>query len=76
MATQARFVKYMSPILESLRELGGSARPREVYDAVARKLQLSDAERDEDNRSGSPRLENEVAWARFYLVRTGYLDSS
>lgn len=76
MATQARFVKYMSPILESLRELGGSARPREVYDAVARKLQLSDAERDEENRSGSPRFENEVAWARFYLVRTGYLDSS
>ena len=76
MATQARFVKYMSPILESLRELGGSARPREVYDAVARKLQLSDAERDEENRSGSPRFENEVAWARFYLVRSGYLDSS
>lgn len=76
MATQARFVRYMSPILESLRELGGSARPREVYDSVARKLEISDAERDEENRSGTSRFENEVAWARFYLVRTGYLDSS
>jgi len=76
MGTQARFVRYMSPILESLRELGGSARPREVYDAVAAKLRLTDEERDDKNRSGAPRFENEVAWARFYLVRTGYLDSS
>ena len=76
MATQARFVRYMSPILESLRELGGSARPREVYTAVAAKLLISNAERDEENRSGTSRFENEVAWARFYLVRTGYLDSS
>ena len=56
MATQARFVRYMSPILESLRELGGSARPREVYSAVAAKLEIDDAERDEENRSGSSRL--------------------
>ncbi len=76
MTTEARFARYMSPILESLRELGGSARPREVYDAVAVKLNISDAERDVENQSGTSRFENEVAWARFYLVRTGYLDSS
>lgn len=76
MATEARFARYMNPIIDSLRELGGSARPREVYDAIAVKLGISDVERDEENQSGSSRFENEVAWARFYLVRTGYLDSS
>lgn len=76
MTTEARFAKYMSPILESLRDLGGSARPREVYDAVASRLEITSAERDQENESGTSRFENEVAWARFYLARTGYLDSS
>ena len=76
MTTEARFAQYMGPILVALRELGGSARPREVYDAVAGLLKITDEERNAENQSGTSRFENEVAWARLYLVRTGYLDSS
>src|SRR5713101_6289268 len=72
----SRFARYMNSVLDALRELGGSARPGEVYDWIAQRLGISDAERSEDNRSGASRFENDVAWARFYLVRTGYLDSS
>src|SRR5882724_154758 len=72
----SRFAQYMNPILDALRQLGGSARPGEVYDWVAQRLGIPDAVRNEKNKSGGCRFENEVAWARFYLVRSGYLDSS
>ncbi len=65
----------MNPLLDALREKGGQARPREIYDAVAQKLDLSEEERTVTNKNGYPRFENQIAWARSYLVKTGYLDS-
>lgn len=76
MALGARFARYFNPVLSALRTLGGSARPREVYDKVAEDLHLPEAVLAEENQGGASRYENDVAWARFYLVRTGYLDSS
>jgi restriction system protein len=72
----SRFARYLNPVLAAVRTLGGSARPREVYDYVARTLGISDAERSIPNQSGVSRFENDVAWARFYLARAGYLDAS
>lgn len=44
---------------------------------IARNLHLSDAEQSEPLPSGvQTRLENQVHWARFYLAKTGYIDSS
>ena len=71
-----RFTRYMNPVLDALRSLGGSARPPEVYDWIAEHLPVSDAERAERNRSGGSRFENDVAWVRFYFARAGYIDSS
>lgn len=76
MPLAARFSRYMNPVLAALRDLGGSARPGEVYDWVAKNHRISEAERAEKLRSGGSRFENDVAWARFYLARSGYLDSS
>jgi restriction system protein len=76
MAIGSRFAHYLNPVLDALRDLGGSARPREVYDWVAKHLNVSDAKRSEANKSGESRFENDVAWARFYLVRSAYVDSS
>lgn len=76
MAIGSRFARYINPILAALHDLGGSARPGEVFDWIANELGISDEERAEEHRSGGSRFENDVAWARFYLVRTGYLDSS
>ncbi len=76
MAIRARFGRYINSVLEALRDLGGSARPREVYDWVAEHLSIPDEARAVQNKSGVSRFENDVAWARHYLVKAGLVDSS
>jgi len=58
-------------VLDALREIGGSATPREVYDAVARLAKVPDEKRFAKLGSGSLRFPNQVAWARQYLVWEG-----
>jgi len=72
---ESEFLKFMNPLLDALREKGGQARPREVYDWIAQKLHLSEEQRTATLKSGSLKFENQIAWARSYLVKTGYLDS-
>jgi len=72
----AKFVRYFGPLLNALRGLGGSAKADEAVDRVADDLKLSDDILNETLPSGGSRFRNQVAWARFYLVREGLLDSS
>lgn len=72
----ARFTKYFGPLLDALRDLGGSARPSEAAERIAESLGISQAEQDEVLDSGSARFYNAVQWARFYLVREGLIDGS
>lgn len=72
----AKFVRYFGPLLNALRGLGGSAKADEAVDRVAADLKLSDAVLNETLPSGGSRFRNQVAWARFYLVREGLVDSS
>lgn len=72
----AQFVRYFGPLLDALRGLGGSGTPDEVVERIAADLKLSDEVQNELLPSGEPRYRNQVAWARFYLVREGLLDSS
>src|ERR1019366_4115543 len=72
----ARFVRYFGPLLDALRALGGSGTPDEVVERIALDLKLSDDVQNETLSSGESRFRNQVAWARFYLVREGLLDSS
>lgn len=74
--SKAEFVKWFGPVLDALRDLGDSGRPREVYDRIAKNLNLSDEVLDETLKSGGSRFRNQVAWARQYLVWEGMLDSS
>lgn len=70
------FVKYMGPVLEALKELGGSARPAEVEAKVVDILHVPDEVQDEQLASGGSRFRNRIHWARFYLSKAGFLDSS
>lgn len=72
----AQFVKYFGPLLDALRKLGGSGTPDEVVEKIAIDLTLPDEVQNDLLPSGEPRFRNQVAWARFYLVREGLLDSS
>jgi restriction system protein len=71
-----KFVQFFSPVMEALKELGGSGRPSEVRDVISRQLNISDQDRTELLEGGAPRFDNQVAWARFYLVKAGLVDSS
>jgi restriction system protein len=66
----------MGPILDALRELGGSGKPREVCDLIAERQGLSDKTLEETLKSGQTRYYNQVHWARQYLVWEGLLDGS
>ena len=75
--TSSQFTKYIAPVVDAIRELGGSGRPDEVRAVIARDLHISDAEQSEPLPSGvQTRFENQVHWARFYLAKAGYIDSS
>lgn len=71
-----QFVRYFGPVINALKELGGSGRPAEVRDKVAELLRMAESEQNETTESGQSRFNNQVAWARFYLVKAGLLDSS
>lgn len=71
-----KFLRYFGPLLDALRKLGGSGTPDEVVEQIAADMNLSDEEQNEEVPSGGSRLKTNVAWARFYLVREGLLDSS
>jgi restriction system protein len=75
--TTSQFARYIGPVLQAIRELGGSGRPDEIRTAIARDLRISDAEQSAPLPSGvQTRFENQVHWARFYLAKAGYIDSS
>lgn len=74
--TKTEFVKWFGPLLDALRDLGDSGRPREVSDKIAKNLNLPDTILDETLKSGGSKFHNQVAWARQYLVWEGYLDAS
>lgn len=72
----AQFVRFFGPLLDALRGLGGSAKPDEAVDRVSTDLKISDEVLNETLPSGGSRFRNQVAWARFYLVREGFISSS
>jgi hypothetical protein len=69
--------KYVNPVLNAIKRLGGSARPGEVCSVVAKDLGLEGTPKlKELLKSGASRFENKVAWVRLYLALDGYLDRS
>ena len=72
-STQAEFTKWFGPLLNALRELGGSGRPKEVVEEIAKAEKIKDSQREEVMKSGILRFDNQVAWARKYLVWEGLI---
>lgn len=62
--------------MDALRELGGSAKPREASDRIAENQALQDSKLEEQLSSGQSRFYNQVAWARQYLAWEGLIDTS
>jgi restriction system protein len=72
----AEFARFCIPVLQTLKEMGGSGNASEVVDAVLARLKIPEAEQQVVNKNGQSRIENQIQWARFYMFRAGYMDSS
>jgi hypothetical protein len=69
-------MQYVNPLLAALRKLGGAGRPQQVFQFITRELALPSDVLGERLTSGGSRFENQVAWARWYLVNAGFIDGS
>jgi restriction system protein len=71
-----QFIRFFRPIIEVLKETGGSGTAAEVLDHVIEKMSISESEQVVTNKNGQSRVRNQIYWAKFYLAKAGYIDSS
>jgi len=70
------FLRFMIPVQKTLQQLGGSGRPAEVKPMVLEMFDFSEEELNQKNENGRSKIENQIHWARQYLVYGGYIDPS
>lgn len=70
------FLRFIGPVLETIKRLGGSARAGEVTDEVLKHLGISESEQAETTTNGQSRVRNQIGWARFYLTKGHLLQES
>lgn len=75
-AKGAAFLRYVMPIVEILKEFGDSGTSSEVTDRVIERLGITDDELAVTTTNGQSRERNRIGWARFYLAKANYLESS
>jgi len=74
---KTEFVKWLGPILDTLRDLGGSAKPKEITQLIGEKYKLPEEKLTARyEKSGVLKFQNQLAWARQYLVWEELLASS
>ena len=75
--SNAAFLRWFAPIIQAIKDLGGSAKPKEVRAKIIENEQLTDAEISEvRGKSKVNKFANDVQFARNYLVYEGLIDKS
>ena len=75
--SNASFLRWFAPLIKALKDMGGSATPVDARNKIIENEQLSDDEVNETRgKNNVNKFENEVAFARSYLVKAGYIDKS
>jgi len=72
----SQFVRFFKPIIEVLKESGGSGTTAEIIDRVIEKMRIPESEQEVTLKNGQSRVRNQVQWARLYLAYAGYIDAS
>jgi restriction system protein len=72
----ARFLVYLRPLVEVLRNTGGSGSTADVIDQVIEYMKIPEGEVAKTIASGVSRVRNQIEWARMYLVKADLMDSS
>lgn len=76
-SSKAAFLHWFAPLIQALRDLGGSGTPAEARAKIIENEQLSEDEINQTRgKNNVNKFENEVAFARNYLVNAGYIDKS
>ena len=70
-----RFVSFLGPVIEALRELGGAAEPKEVFHILEKSQIVNEEDLKVTLKNGSSKFENQIGWARFFLVKAGLIDN-
>ena len=70
-----KYVQFFGPVLDSLRDLGGSAKISQVIKKVVDFADVTKEELKETNKNDRSKYENKVRWAGFYLAKAELLDN-
>jgi restriction system protein len=70
-----QFVRFFGPLIQALQEMGGSASSNDATDKTAEIVGITDAERAALSPGGVPLIYNQIAWARLYLIKAGFMES-
>jgi restriction system protein len=71
-----QFLNYVKPLVEVLKNIGGSGATADVIDQVIAFMKIPDSVVEEIISSGASRVRNQIQWARMYLVKSDLMDSS
>jgi 5-methylcytosine-specific restriction protein B len=75
--SKATFLRWFAPLIQALKDLGGSATPSEARGKIAENENLTAEEISETRgKTNVNKFANDVAFARSYLVVAGYIDKS
>lgn len=70
-----QFVSYFVPVIEIMRDLGGQARPRQIFDELIKRHDIPESFLSLANKNGGSKFENRVHFARSYLFTAGIMSS-
>ena len=75
--SNAKFQKWLYPVVVALRDLGGSASRKDVIDKIVELYELTEEQLSETtDKAGTSVVINDIDWARNYLVYEGILDKA
>lgn len=75
-ASNSEFLKYFAPLLQALKELGGSAARKEAHEKVIELMDISDEELSVTyEKTGAIRVLNQIDFARNDLAHEGFISS-
>jgi 5-methylcytosine-specific restriction protein B len=70
-----QFVSYFAPVIDVMRDLGGEARPRKIFEEIIKRYNVPDSFLSRTNKNGGSTFENRVHFARSYLFKAGIMTS-
>jgi restriction system protein len=71
-----QFLVYIQPLIEVLKNNGGSGTTSDIIYQVIETMEIPDKEVAKTIYSGASRVRNRIQWARLYLVKSDLMDSS